>query len=97
MSRFKPAESEQIHPEAAGLRVSTREILPGRNPSPAAPLGLSVDAEGRFQLHGRPCRGLGVNYYDAFARTLGPTNVASYEDGFKELAARLRRKDAEAL
>jgi hypothetical protein len=50
------------------------------------PLGLSVK-DGLLQLRGQPFRGMGVNYYDAFNRTLGATNDTSYEAGFKTLRA----------
>jgi len=54
----------------------------------AVPLGLSVSAEGQLQLRGASFRGIGVNYYDAFARTLGKDVRTNYDAGFRELAAR---------
>ena len=39
-------------------------------------------------LNGAPFRGVGVNYYDAFTRTLGQTARTNHEAGFRELAAR---------
>ena len=50
--------------------------------------GLSVDARGELRLRGVAFRGVGVNYYDAFARTLGASVRTNYDAGFRELAAR---------
>lgn len=48
--------------------------------------GLSVDAQGRLLLRGRAFRGLGVNYYDAFVRSLGSVPGRDVEAGFRVLA-----------
>jgi hypothetical protein len=53
--------------------------------APAAE-GLSVDAQGRLLLRGRVYRGLGVNYYDAFVRSLGAVPGRDVEAGFRVLA-----------
>ena len=53
----------------------------------AAP-GLFVNERGDLLLRGTPFHGVGVNYYDAFARTLGPAAPTHYDAGFRELAAR---------
>lgn len=50
--------------------------------------GLSTDEQGELRLHGVPFRGIGVNYYDAFTRTLEPDARTNYDAGFQELAAR---------
>lgn len=50
--------------------------------------GLSVGADGALQLGATPYRGIGVNYYDAFARTLSEPPRTNYEAGFQILAAR---------
>ncbi len=50
--------------------------------------GLSVDIKGELRLHDAPFHGIGVNYYDAFTRTLGSANRTNYDAGFRELAAR---------
>ena len=47
-----------------------------------------MDDRGELRLRGLPFRGLGVNYYDAFARTLGTNARTNYDAGFRELAAR---------
>ena len=53
-----------------------------------AATGLSVNESGELCLGGTPFRGIGVNYYDAFARTLGSRVSTNYDAGFRELAAR---------
>ena len=47
--------------------------------------GLSV-RDGTLLKDGTPYRGIGVNYFDAFARTLKDHNDTSYETGFRVLA-----------
>ncbi len=50
------------------------------------PLGLSVRPDGVLLLEGAPYRGVGVNYFDAFLRTLeGDPEAASYDAGFAAL------------
>ncbi len=53
----------------------------------AEPMGLTVGTNGQLLLRGEPFRGLGVNYYDAFARTLNAKPVRSIEPGFHALAS----------
>ncbi len=50
--------------------------------------GLSTNRQGDLLLNGAPFRGIGVNYYDAFTRTLGAAPRTDYGAGFQELAAR---------
>jgi hypothetical protein len=52
----------------------------------AAPPGLQVDSAGTLTLAGRPYRGIGVNYYDAFVRTLAEPSRTNYDAGFRGLA-----------
>ncbi len=47
--------------------------------------GLSV-RDGILLKDGVPCRTIGVNYFDAFSRTLGDHNDTSYDAGFRTLA-----------
>lgn len=54
----------------------------------AGPRGLSVNDAGELRRNGGPYTGVGVNYYDAFVRTLGPSDRTDYEAGFQELAQR---------
>lgn len=51
----------------------------------AKQLGLSVNNNGVLVKDGKPFRGIGVNYFDAFYRTLSDPKDISYEDGFKVL------------
>ena len=54
----------------------------------AGSLGLSVGKDGTLQRSGKPFRGIGVNYFDAFYRTLGDPKNTTYRDGFKILKDR---------
>jgi hypothetical protein len=54
----------------------------------AAQLGLSVGANGALLKDGKPFRGIGVNYFDCFLRTLSDGGDTSYDDGFATLSAR---------
>jgi hypothetical protein len=54
----------------------------------AAATGLSTDKQGELLLRSVPFHGIGVNYYDAFTRTLDQTARTNYDAGFRELAAR---------
>jgi len=51
----------------------------------AAPAGLTVSADGQLLLRGTPFRGIGVNYFDAFYRTLKDPEDTGYRAGFAEL------------
>ena len=55
-------------------------------PVPTEGLGLSVRADGALVKDGKPYRGIGVNFFDAFYRTLLKPGDTSYEAGFKVLA-----------
>ena len=48
-------------------------------------LGLSAGPRGELLLNGNPYRGVGVNYYDAFARLLGDGKIRDIEAGFRVL------------
>lgn len=50
--------------------------------------GLSVGSRGELLLDGKPYRGIGVNYYDLFARTLQEPPNTNYEAGLSALAER---------
>lgn len=54
----------------------------------AAAFGLHTDERGELLWRAVPFHGVGVNYYDAFTRTLGKTARTNYDAGFRELAAR---------
>jgi hypothetical protein len=55
---------------------------------PAAASGLFTDERGELLLGAVPFHGIGVNYYDAFTRTLDKPARTNYDAGFRELAAR---------
>jgi hypothetical protein len=59
---------------------------PDSSSTRGAGLGLSVRADGVLVKDGKPFRGIGVNYFSAFYRTLQDANNASYDEGFKALA-----------
>lgn len=50
--------------------------------------GLTAGPGGTVQRDGQPFRGIGVNYFDAFSRTLKPPPDTNYDAGFRELARR---------
>ena len=54
----------------------------------AAASGLSAGQDGELRLRDAPFRGVGVNYFDAFTRTLASPANTNYGAGFQELAAR---------
>lgn len=74
---------------AAGLTGCRSKKLEA-NKIPDAALGLSVRADGTLLLKGKPYRAVGVNYFNAFSRTLEPGswNDTSYRKGFRYLKAR---------
>ena len=51
-------------------------------------VGVSVTHDGGVSLGGKSLRALGVNYFNAFSRTLKAGNDTSYDAGFNVLAAR---------
>ena len=66
------------------LLLSALARVAGFAVSGATPLGLSVSTGGQLQMRGEPFRGVGVNYYDAIARTLGKDTRTNYDEGFLE-------------
>jgi len=69
---------------ALGLSVFAGFASEEKLPKPAP--GLTVDAQGCLRLRGEPYRGLGVNYYDAFVRSLRYPPGPACESGFRVLA-----------
>jgi hypothetical protein len=61
-----------------------------QNHSTASPMGLTVRSDGTLLLHGVPYKAVGVNYFNAFARTLQNESLpdTSYRAGFRYLKAR---------
>lgn len=76
--------------KARGLGIWVFPLLSifflGTLPSLAS-LGLTVDSRGVLIRNGAPYRGVGVNYYDAFLRTLRNPDDVSYREGFAQLGA----------
>src|SRR5947209_7332133 len=62
-------------------------LEPGAGAAAAATtaLGVSVDADGRLIRDSRPIHAVGVNYFDAFLRTLHRADDTSYDAGFAAL------------
>jgi hypothetical protein len=50
-------------------------------------LGLTVNSRGDLIRQGQPYRGIGVNYFDAFIRTLRNPGYRSYRQGLSQLGA----------
>ena len=50
------------------------------------PPAISVGPNGTVLKDGKPYRGIGVNYFSAFGRTLADASDTSYRQGFEELA-----------
>lgn len=69
------------------LRLALLFFISAVLPASAA-LGLNIDKRGELILREVPFRGIGVNYYDAFTRTLGQPVRTDYDAGFRELAAK---------
>jgi len=47
---------------------------------------LTVSSDGVFMREGKPYRGIGVNYFNAFYRTITNSNDKTYNEGFKYLS-----------
>ena len=61
-------------------------LLLGRGLLAAAEPGISAGPHGTVLKEGKPFRGVGVNYFDCFLRTLVDGNDTSYDAGFATLA-----------
>jgi hypothetical protein len=66
--------------------ISLAPTVRAAPPAPDNAPGLTVDAQGRLVRGGRPVRAVGVNYFDAFLRTLQKADDTSYDAGFATLA-----------
>ena len=74
-----------MRPFALSL-VTLAAVLTASAPLRAAPpLGLTVSAAGVVRKDGKPYRGIGVNYFSAFYRTLQTPGDTSYTAGFRTL------------
>lgn len=83
LKRWMPARSAR---RSVGVWLGWFWVMGGFGLA-AADLGLRVTAGG-FELKGRPFRGVGVNYYDAFVRSLKAFPEAPSRQAFAELKAR---------
>lgn len=54
----------------------------------AGAAGLAINEHGELLLREAPFHGIGVNYFDAFTRTLEKNARTNYDAGFRELATR---------
>ncbi len=71
----------------AGLLAVQCAVCAGDSAEPSKhSLGLRVNAKGELTKDGKPYRGIGVNYFDAFYRTLANPEDTSYRKGFKALS-----------
>ena len=88
-SIFLPPSSCQFLPASlvAVLLLITTAASPADEPQ-AKPLGLRGGPNATVLLNGRPYRGIGVNYFDCFVRTLKNGGDTSYDAGFATLAAK---------
>ena len=86
---LKRSEAEKIGVEANAAKrvlICIFFFISAVLPATGAP-GLSTNERGELLLRGVPFRGIGVNYYDAFTRTLNSAARTDYDAGFRELAA----------
>lgn len=70
----------------AALALASTAALGDAAEPPVAPITISPD--GVLLRDGVPYQGIGVNYFNLFARTLANPDDTSYEQGLAELAAR---------
>lgn len=73
-----------------GLAASLAPAAPGGKEEPVRQSNSRLSAEpgGGVSLDGKPYRGIGVNYFSCFLRTLKRGDDTSYEAGFAHLAAK---------
>ena len=70
-----------------GIVIAACAILAFGVSASAAPLQLGLQVRDSVLIKdGRPFRGIGVNYFDLFVRTLKNPNDTSYKDGLKILS-----------
>ena len=65
--------------------LATANIVPGAPEARNTPPGLQVK-DGKFLLNGKPCRAVGVNYYDLLTRRVSTPADNSSLEGLKRLA-----------
>ena len=83
-----PREAVTSPPPPSQADTSPPADAKPARPGPTAPMGLTAGEGGVVLRDGKPFRGIGVNYFDAFYRTLKDHGDTSYREGFAELARR---------
>jgi unsaturated rhamnogalacturonyl hydrolase len=68
------------------LLAASEMFLLTKSPFASKPLGLSPGPNATVMLNGKPYRGVGINYFSCFLRTLKDGNDTSYDAGFATLA-----------
>ena len=85
--RLRISILEEKQEGSAGHRFEVHGVAcAGAFGRPVAP--VRVDDDGTLVRDGKPYRGIGVNYFDAFYRTLQDPADTTYDAGFAELARR---------
>lgn len=82
----RPAKLTQLGRGATGLVLAVAAVLIAAGD--ACGQGLTVNREGVLTHDGRPFRGIGVDYFDAFYRAVKDETSQGYEAGFSELERR---------
>ena len=70
------------------LLAASEVFLLTKSPVASKPLGLRLGPNATVMLNGKPYRGVGINYFSCFLRTLKDGNDTSYEAGFATLKAK---------
>jgi len=68
------------------LLAASEVFLLTQSPVASKPLGLRPGPSATVLLNGKPYRGIGINYFSCFLRTLKDGNDTSYDEGFATLA-----------
>jgi arylsulfatase A-like enzyme len=85
-----PDKVKELNVLIDGFLQDTKALIPKPNPnylSAQMRSGLTVN-DGVLLRHGKPYRGIGVNIFDAFYRTLKDANQTNYDRAFQTLAER---------
>ncbi len=88
LAAAKPRTVQELNALMGRFLEDTKALVPQPNPSYRATTkqsGLKVE-NGVLLRDGRPYRGIGVNFFSAFNRTLGDGSLTNYDAGFQTLA-----------
>ncbi len=83
-----PDKVKELNVLIDGFLQDTKALIPKPNPnyrSAKTQPGLTVE-NGVLLRGGKPYRGIGVNFFDAFYRTLKDASQTNYDEGFRTLA-----------